>query len=151
MDIKKTANLLLNFAIKRIAEIFGIIIFGSGLLLLIALISYSPDDPNFIFPDSTQIKNLLGFNGSFISDLFFQSVGFISYLISLTFLITGINIFRTKEFFLFIENIFFTILYSISGTLLLAHFYSDIFSLYINGNGGFVGNYLKFHLNKHFL
>ena len=143
MDIKKTANLLLNFAIKRIAEIFGIIIFGSGLLLLIALISYSPDDPNFIFPDSTQIKNLLGFNGSFISDLFFQSVGFISYLISLTFLITGINIFRTKEFFLFIENIFFTILYSISGTLLLAHFYSDIFSLYINGNGGFVGNYLN--------
>jgi len=143
MDIKKTANLLLNFAIKRIAEIFGIIIFGSGLLLLIALISYSPDDPNFIFPDSTQIKNLLGFNGSFISDLFYQSVGFISYLISLTFLITGINIFRTKEFFLFIENIFFTILYSISGTLLLAHFYSDIFSLYINGNGGFVGNYLN--------
>ena len=143
MNIKKTANLLLNFAIKRIAEIFGIIIFGSGLLLLIALISYSPDDPNFIFPDSTQIKNLLGFNGSFISDLFFQSVGFISYLISLTFLITGINIFRTKEFFLFIENIFFTILYSISGTLLLAHFYSDIFSLYINGNGGFVGNYLN--------
>ena len=65
MDIKKTANLLLNFAIKRLAEIFGIIIFGSGLLLLIALISYSPDDPNFIFPDSTQIKNLLGFQWKF--------------------------------------------------------------------------------------
>ena len=99
MNIKKTANLLINFAIKRIAEIFGIIIFGSGLLLLISLLSYSPDDPNFIFPDNTQIKNLLGFQGSFISDIFFQSVGLVSYLISLTFLITGINIFRTKEFF----------------------------------------------------
>ena len=143
MNIKKTANLLLNFAIKRIAEIFGIIIFGSGLLLLISLLSYSPDDPNFIFPDNTQIKNLLGFQGSFISDIFFQSVGLVSYLISLTFLITGINIFRTKDFFLFIENIFFVILYSIFGTLLLTHFYSDIFTFYINGNGGFVGNYLN--------
>ena len=143
MNIKKTANLLLNFAIKRIAEIFGIIIFGSGLLLLISLLSYSPDDPNFVFPDNTQIKNLLGFQGSFISDIFFQSVGLVSYLISLTFLITGINIFRTKEFFLFIENIFFVILYSIFGTLLLTHFYSDIFTFYINGNGGFVGNYLN--------
>ena len=143
MNIKKTANLLLNFAIKRIAEIFGIIIFGSGLLLLISLLSYSPDDPNFIFPDNTQIKNLLGFQGSFISDIFFQSVGLVSYLISLTFLITGINIFRTKDFFLFIENIFFVILYSIFGTLFLTHFYSDIFTLYINGNGGFVGNYLN--------
>ena len=27
MNIKKTANLLLNFAIKRLAEIFGLIIF----------------------------------------------------------------------------------------------------------------------------
>jgi len=143
MNIKKTANLLLNFAIKRIAEIFGIIIFGSGLLLLISLLSYSPDDPNFIFPDNTQIKNLLGFQGSFISDIFFQSVGLVSYLISLTFLITGINIFRTKDFFLFIENIFFVILYSIFGTLFLTHFYSDIFTFYINGNGGFVGNYLN--------
>ena len=25
----------------------------------------------------------------------------------------------------------------------LAHFYSDAFTLYINGNGGFVGNYLN--------
>ena len=106
MNIKKTANLLLNFAIKRIAEIFGIIIFVSGVLLFASLISYSPDDPNFIFPENTQIKNLLGFQGSFISDLFFQAVGLIAYLISITFLITGINIFNSKEFFLFIENIF---------------------------------------------
>ena len=143
MNIKKTANLVLNFAIKRIAEIFGIIIFVSGVLLFASLISYSPDDPNFIFPENTQIKNLLGFQGSFISDLFFQAVGLIAYLISITFLITGINIFNSKEFFLFIENIFFVVLYAISGTLLLAHYYSDTFNIYINGNGGFVGNYLN--------
>jgi len=143
MNIKKTANLLLNFAIKRLAETFGILIFLVGLILLISLFSYSPDDPNFIFPENTQIKNYLGFKGSFMSDLFFQSVGLIAYLISFTLIFTGINIFRTKDFFLIIENIFFSILYSISGTFFLTHFYSSTFSLYINGNGGFIGNYLN--------
>ena len=143
MDIKKTVNLLLNFAIKRLAEIFGLFIFLSGTLLLIALITYSPEDPNFIFPDNTEIKNLLGFQGSFISDLFFQSVGLISYLISFTLILTGINIVRLKEFFLVIENIFFTIIYCVFGTLFFSFFYSDAFTLYINGNGGFVGNYFN--------
>ena len=143
MDIKKTANLLINFTIKRLAEIFGIIIFVAGTLLLIALVYYSPEDPNFVFPDNTEIKNILGFHGSFVSDIFFQSIGLVSYLISLTLLITGINIFRTKEFFLIIENIFFAIIYSILGTLFLSQFYSNAFTLYINGNGGFVGNYFN--------
>ena len=99
MNIKKSANLLLNFAIKRLAEIFGIIVFLAGIFLLIALMTYSPEDPNFIFPDNTEIKNLLGFQGSFVADLFLQSVGLIAYLISFTYIVTGINIFKTKEFF----------------------------------------------------
>ena len=142
MNIKKTANLLLNFAIRRLAETLGILVFLAGLILFISLFSYSPDDPNFIFTENTQIKNFLGFKGSFISDLFFQSLGLIAYLISFTFIFTGINIFRTKDFFLIIENIFFSVLYSIFGTFFLAYFYSSTFSLYINGNGGFVGDYL---------
>ncbi len=143
MNIKKTANLLINFAIKRLAEIFGIIIFVSGLLLLLALLTYSPDDPNFIFPENTEIKNFLGSQGSFISDLFLQSIGFISYLIPITLVVTGINIFRGKDFFLIIENIFFTIIYTLFGTLFISHYYTDAFTLFINGNGGFVGSFLE--------
>ena len=143
MNIKKIADLFINFAIKRLTEIFGIFIFVAGVMLLIALTTYSPEDPNFIFPDNTEIKNLLGFQGSFVSDLFFQSLGLISYLVSFTLIMTGINIFRIKEFFLIIENIFFVILYSIFGTLFLNHFYSKGFVLYINGNGGFIGSYLN--------
>ena len=113
MDIKKTANLFINFTTNRLAEMFGLVLLFLGLLLFVALFTYSPDDPNFIFTENTQIKNFLGFKGSFISDLFFQSVGLTAYLISLTFLITGINLFINKEFFLIIENIFFysTLLY----------------------------------------
>ena len=70
----------------------------------------------------TKIKNFLGFKGSFISDLFFQSIGLIAYLISLTFIITGVNLFRRKEFFLIIENSFYLILYCIFGSLFLEIF-----------------------------
>ncbi len=143
MDIKKTANLFANFTIKRIAEIFGITVFSAGILLLLALLTYSPEDPNFIFPENTKIENILGFYGSFISDLFFQSIGLISYLFSFTLIVTGINITRSKKFFLLIENIFFAIIYLILGTLFFAHFYSEAFTLYINGNGGFIGGYLN--------
>jgi len=121
MNIKKTANLLLNFAFKRLAEIFGILVSLTGLLLFLALITYSPNDPNFIFPENTKIENLMGFQGSFVSDLFFQSVGLISYLIPFTLIFTGINILKTKDFFLFIENSFFTILYLLFGTLFFAY------------------------------
>ena len=143
MNIKKIANTALQFAINRLIEILSVGILVIGLLLLIALIFYSPNDPNFIFSEGTKIKNLLGFQGSYISDLFFQSIGLMSYLIPITFIFTGINIFKSKELFLVINNIFFSILYSIFGSLFFSFFYQNSFTLHINGNGGFVGNYLS--------
>ena len=97
----------------------------------------------FIFPDNTKITNILGFKGSFTSDLFFQSIGLTAYLVSLTFIITGINILRTKDFFLIIENIFYSIIYSVFCCVFFTYFYKDAFTLYINGNGGFIGLYLN--------
>ena len=143
MSIKKIVNTALLFTVKRLIEILGFVVLLLGILLLISLISYSPNDPNFIFSDTIEIKNLLGFRGSFVSDLFFQSIGLISYLVSITLIITGVNIFKTKDLFLIIENFFYVVLYSILGSLFLNFFYEDAFSLYINGNGGFVGNYLS--------
>ena len=142
MNIKKITNTVLQFTINRIIEILGACILLIGLLLLIALISYSPDDPNFIFPENTEIQNLLGFQGSYISDLFFQSIGLVSYLLSITLMFTGINIFKSKDFFLIIENVFFSIIYCVFGSLFFSFFYKNAFALYINGNGGFIGNYL---------
>ena len=72
MDIKKLANSILIFVIKRLIEITGIFVFILGFLLLLSLITYSPEDPNFIFPENTNIKNILGFHGSYTSDLFFS-------------------------------------------------------------------------------
>jgi DNA segregation ATPase FtsK/SpoIIIE, S-DNA-T family len=143
MEIKKLANNVLNFSIKRTIEIIGIIIAAIGCLLLISLASFSPDDPNFIFPKNNEINNLLGFQGSFIADLFFQSFGQISLLIPLSFIFTGVNIILNKKLLLVIESFFYIILYLLVGSLFLSIFYPDAFTLYIYGNGGFVGEYLN--------
>ncbi len=143
MDIKKFANSLTIFIVNRLIEILGILISLFGILLFISFISHSPEDPNFIFPKNTEIKNLLGFQGSYTSDLFFQSIGLVAFLIPLTFLFSGINIFRKKEIFLIIENLFFLIIYCLAGSLFFNYFHNESFNLYINGNGGFVGNYLN--------
>ena len=151
MDIKKIANTVLIFTIKRLIEISGILISIFGILLLISLTSYSPTDPNFIFPENTKIENLLGYQGSYISDLFFQSLGLISLLIPFTYLFTGLNIFKSKEVFLFLENTFFLILYLLTGSLFFNLFYLDNFTLYINGSGGFIGNYISKVFSENFI
>jgi S-DNA-T family DNA segregation ATPase FtsK/SpoIIIE len=143
MEIKKIANNVLIFVVNRFIEIFGVCIVILGFFLLISLNSFSPDDPNFIFPESTQIKNLLGYQGSFSADIFFQSFGLISLLIPFSLIFTGINIILSKKIFLIIESNFFTILYLLCGSLFFSVFYTNTFELYINGNGGFIGKYLE--------
>ena len=151
MNIKKIANTVLIFTIKRLIEISAILISILSILLLLSLTSYSPTDPNFIFPENTTIENLLGYQGSYISDFFFQSLGLISFLVPFTYLFTGLNIFRSKEIFLFLENTFFLILYLLTGSLFFNLFYLDNFALYINGNGGFIGNYVSKVFSENFI
>ena len=143
MEIKKLAQSTINFGIHRVIEIIGITILIAGILLLISLISFSPDDPNFIFPDNTEIKNILGFRGSFTADIFFQSFGVIALLIPFSLIASSINIIINKKIILMIESIFLMIVYSILGSLFFSFFYPIAFKLYINGNGGFIGRYLE--------
>ena len=143
MEFKKLANNTINFGINRIIETAGIALVIIGLLLLLSLATFSPDDPNFIFPDNTEIKNLLGFNGSYTADLFFQTFGLIALLIPFTLIFSGINIVLNKKIFLIFESIFYSVLYSSFGSLFFSFFYPTAFNLYINGNGGFIGKYLE--------
>ena len=143
MDINSLSKKTLDFTIKRVVEIIGIFLIIISILLFLALCSYSPEDPNFIFTENTAVKNLLGFKGSYTSDLFFQSIGLVSFFISFTIFFTGINLIKNKKFLIIIENIFYLIFYSILGSLFFNTFYPNSFWLSINGNGGFVGNFLQ--------
>ena len=143
MEIKKILENTSNFVTKRLIELFGFLILILSIFLLISLLSYYPEDPNFIFPQNTEINNILGFRGSVVSDLFFQSIGLVSILVSITFIITGINIVKTKKITLILQNPFYLTLYVILGSLFFAVYYPESFWLTINGNGGFVGKQLS--------
>ena len=136
----KFINKIGSFCIKRLAELVALSLITVSILLLISLLSYSPEDPNFIFSENITIKNLMGSKGSYVSDLFFQSFGLISILIPITYFFTGINILISKTFLILIENTFFVVLYIFCGCLFFTAFYKESFWLVINGNNGFLGN-----------
>ena len=140
MEIKTFFNKIIDFTLKRFAELVGLLLVVSSILLFLSLISYSPEDPNFIFPENTEINNILGSKGSFTSDIFYQSIGLISILIPITIFFTGINVFIKKSFLKILENIFFIVIYSLLGSLFFSSFHDQSFWLTINGNNGFVGN-----------
>ena len=140
MEIKSFINKIVDFTLKRFAELVGLLFVITSALLLLALISFSPEDPNFIFPENTEINNILGSKGSFTSDIFYQSIGLISILIPFTIFFTGINIFINKGFLKIIESIFFVIIYSLLGSLFFSVFHKNSFWLAINDNNGFIGN-----------
>ena len=143
MEIKNYLSKTLDFIIKRLIEILGIIFVIIGILLFLALVSYSADDPNFIYSNDKIINNLLGFKGSVISDFFLQSIGLVSFLFAISIFFTGTNVIIKKKPLVILENFFFIIIYSLFGSLFLNFYYKASFWLPVNGNGGFVGEMLS--------
>ena len=142
MNFKSLINKSLEFIVKRLVELSGILLIFISLLLFTSLLSYSPEDPNFIFPESSEIKNLLGYKGSFVADFFYQSIGLISLLFCFTLFFSGIVIVKKKYISLIFGNFFYAILYILLGSLFFSAYYPDSFWLINNGNGGFLGKYL---------
>ena len=132
-----------DFLIKRVTELFSLIVILLSVTVLISLFSYSPNDPNYIVNNNLKIVNILGFRGSVVSDFLFQSIGLMAYLVPFTIFFTGLKILINKEQLLFIDNLFYCILYIIPGTLFFSYFYDQSFLLTVNGNGGFIGLFLE--------
>ena len=141
MDNKSITEKVKEFALKRLIEFIGISILVFSILIFTALISYSPSDPNFIYPKNQEINNILGINGSIGADFLLQSLGLISYFLPVTLICLSIKIIFQKTLRQIFNCLFYIVCYSIIGTIFLTQFYKDAFFLIINGNGGFVGDY----------
>ncbi len=140
MKIKNFVDKTTSFLFRRLSELLGAVLLSLSVLLLVSLVSYSPEDPNFIFPESTEIKNLLGSKGSFTSDILYQSIGLTSLLIPISLFFISLSVIIDKKILYIIESLFFIVLYSISGALFFTVFHTETFWLTINGNNGFLGN-----------
>jgi S-DNA-T family DNA segregation ATPase FtsK/SpoIIIE len=141
MNIKNNIEKVKDFALKRLIEFVGILILGFSIFIFTALISYNPNDPNFIYPKNQEINNILGINGSIGADFLLQSIGLISYFLPITLIFLSIAIIYQKKLIQILNCLFYIVCYSIIGTIFLTQFYKEAYFLIINGNGGFVGDY----------
>ena len=141
MQIKNGFEKIKDFAIKKFIEFIGILTLIFAFLILLSLISYNPNDPNFIYPENQEIKNFLGIYGSIGSDFLLQSIGLIAYFLPITLTFLSLTLIFKKTLISILNSFFYIVCYSIVGTIFLTQFYKEAFFLVINGNGGFVGNY----------
>ena len=88
---------------NRYDEVFGVLLIMTAVFLSVALVSYSSSDPSFNTA-TTELRphNLIGRVGSHLSDILFQSLGYIAFLLPLPFLLAGINKLRSRP----IEDLF---------------------------------------------
>ena len=142
MDIKSDIEKVKKFTYRRIIELLGVFLFILAFCILVSLITYSPNDPNFIYSVDRKIQNLFGIYGSIGSDFLLQSIGVISYFIPVTLFLLSIKIIHQKDPTFIINSFFYIICYSTVGTIFITQFYNDNYFLMINGSGGFVGSYL---------
>ena len=140
MKIKNIIDNTGSFLLKRLSELIGASLLLFSMLFLASLASYSPEDPNFIFSENTEIKNLLGSKGSYTSDILYQSIGLISLLIPISFFFISLSVIIHKKILYIVESLFFIILYSITGALFFTVFHTETYWLTIHGNNGFLGN-----------
>ena len=74
---------------RRLNEIVGFLLLSLGLVMLLSLVSYHTQDPSFDTAAASRPLNLVGYPGSYLSDLFFQMFGAAAFLFPLlTFLLS---------------------------------------------------------------
>ena len=144
-------NSVTNFLKKRTFELVGLLLIFIGIALSVSFITYSPNDPSFVYGESnTNIKNFFGIYGSIISDFLLQSFGITSFLILVTMISWGINLFLKKEIRKILFKLFCIVLYIISGCIFIYITFNNSFWLVDNGNSGFVGKVFYNLIYKNF-
>ena len=144
-------NNLADFLKKRTFELVGLSLIFLSVVLTISFITYSPNDPSFIYGDeNTLIKNFFGIYGSLISDFLLQSFGLISFLLLATFISWGFKLIVKKQIEKIILKMFFIVLYLIFGCTYVYTAYNKSFWLIDNGNSGFLGEITYVFLYKYF-
>ncbi len=86
---------------RRLNELIGFLLCVSGLLLFLALASYSPLDPSFnsasVLTGSRAARNWIGLVGAIVSDLMLQGFGIGAFLIPVFFGALGSRWFRSRK------------------------------------------------------
>jgi DNA segregation ATPase FtsK/SpoIIIE, S-DNA-T family len=142
-------NSLTNFIKKRTFELLGLLLISISLMMLVAFITYSPNDPSFVYNEqNTIILNFFGIYGSIISDFLLQSFGILSFLILITLISWGVHLIKHKRIDSFVFKLLFLVLYLIFGCIYIYISFNHSWWLDPHGNSGFVGELLYNFISK---
>ncbi len=140
-----------NFLKKRAIELLGLLLISIGAILLVSIISYSPNDPSMVFGEvESVIQNYFGIYGSSISDFLLQSFGLVSFLLIINIISWGSKLLFKKQITKFFLRLFFIVLYLSLGCTFIYATFNNSFWLIDNGNSGFVGQMIYNYIYAYF-
>jgi S-DNA-T family DNA segregation ATPase FtsK/SpoIIIE len=85
---------------RRRSELVGFLVAVAGLLVLLSLASFLPDDPslNTAAAPGATTQNWIGPVGAYTADLLFQGFGWVAYLIPMLLLVVGARLLLVRPF-----------------------------------------------------
>ena len=107
------------------------------------MLTFHPLDPSFNTAFDNVVSNKAGRIGAFVANPILQSFGIISFLFCITIFFTGIFVIKNKKTEKILINLFYSIIYIFSGSAVLSNVEKVSQWVIFNGNGGFVGEYIK--------
>ena len=86
-----------DFLRRRMMELVGTAVAGLGVVLLLALFTYSPGDPSLNHATGRAPHNTMGVPGAYISDLLLQTFGLAIVLVPVALITWGVRMVRTHH------------------------------------------------------
>ena len=86
-----------DFLRRRMMELVGTAVAGLGVVVLLALFTYSPGDPSLNHATGRAPHNLMGVPGAYISDLLLQTFGLAIVLVPVALITWGVRMVRTHH------------------------------------------------------
>lgn len=86
-----------DFLRRRMMELLGVAVAAAGVVLLLALFTYSPGDPSLNHATGRAPHNIVGVPGAYISDLLLQTFGLAIILVPVALITWGVRMARTHH------------------------------------------------------
>ena len=86
-----------DFLRRRMMELVGAAVAALGVVLLLALFTYSPGDPSLNHATGRAPHNIVGLPGAYVSDLLLQTFGLAIVLVPVALITWGVRMARTHH------------------------------------------------------